>query len=121
MELHNLSDCRGPIAADERVRSVAPPNNYRLKIFYQYLPHVSAFFRRRRMARIMNTLQIKPRMRVLDLGGTLEIWEHMPVPLDITLLNLPGEVSDERREITRSPALRRHTFHSVEGNALNVV
>jgi len=121
MDEHDRDDRNGPIAADERVRSVAPPNSYRLKIFYRYLPHVSAFFRRRRMARIMNALQIKPGMRVLDLGGTPEIWEHMPVPLDITLLNLPGEVSDQRRAITLSPALRQHTFHSVEGNALNVV
>ena len=38
----------------------------------------------------MRMLDIKPGTRVLDLGGSPSIWENVAVPLDITILNLPG-------------------------------
>jgi hypothetical protein len=100
---------------------VAPPNSFRLKIFYKFLPHVSAFFRRRRMARIARLMHVRPGMKVLDLGGTPSIWEHMSVPLDITLLNLPGAVTEGEHKVLQSAPLKHHTFHTVEGNALDVV
>jgi len=61
-----------------------------------------------------------PGTRVLDLGGVPEIWEHVSMPLDITLLNLPGAVSPGEFEILQSPSLKHHTFHVVDGDACNV-
>lgn len=109
-----------PIAADPRVRSVAPDNSFRLKAFYLLLPAVMAFFRERRMRMLRSLVTIEPGTRVLDLGGAPAIWEHIPVPLDITLLNLPGAVSAGEREVVQSPGLNHHTFHLIEGDACNV-
>ncbi len=111
---------RKPIAADARVRSVAPENSLRLKAFYRLLPTVSAYFRRRRMEMFVKTLNVKPGARVLDLGGAPAIWESVAVPLEITLLNLPGAVSSGELEILQSPGLKHHVFHVMEGDACNV-
>jgi ubiquinone/menaquinone biosynthesis C-methylase UbiE len=109
-----------PIAADARVRSVAPENSFRLKAFYLLLPAVMAFFRERRMRTLLSLVRIEPGTRVLDLGGAPAIWEHIRVPLDITLLNLPGAVSAGERAVLQSPGLNHHTFHLIEGDACNV-
>ncbi len=111
---------RVPIAADPRVRSVAPEGSVRLNVFYRFLPNVAAFFRRRRMKKFVQVLKIKPGTRVLDLGGAPAIWEHVSVPLQITLLNLPGALSMGEVEVLKAPNLRHHTFHLVKGNACNV-
>jgi Methyltransferase domain len=113
-------DPRTPIAADPRVRSVAPEGSVRLRVFYKLLPSISTFFRRRRMRRLVEIVKIRPGTRVLDLGGTPVIWEHVSVPLEITLLNLPGGVSPGMSEILQSHHLRHHTFHVLEGDACNV-
>lgn len=120
MEPEQQSSRRKPIAADPRVRSVAPGSGMRLKVFYRFLPIVSAFFRRRRMAKFLKTFEIKPGTRVLDLGGAPAIWEHVSEPLDITLLNLPSTISAGEFEVLQSPGLRHHTFHVVEGDACKV-
>ena len=86
------NQARGPIAR-LRVRSVAPEGSVRLKIFYEILPRISDVFRQRRMRRLVKLINIRPGMRVLDLGGTPTIWEHFTEPLEITLLNLPGGIS----------------------------
>jgi len=49
------------------------------------------------------------------------IWEHVSVPLEITLMNLPGAISPGMSVILQSPRLRHHTFHAVEGDACNVI
>ena len=59
---------RKPIGTDARVRPVAPKGSIWLKAFYRFLPSVSAFFRRRRMRTLVETLNITPGKRVLDLG-----------------------------------------------------
>ncbi|HVO22994.1 MAG TPA: methyltransferase domain-containing protein [Candidatus Margulisiibacteriota bacterium] len=100
------------------MRSVAPAGSVRLKLFYKVLPTISAFFRRRRMSRLIEAVKIRSGMRVLDLGGTPAIWEHVSVPLEITLLNLT--IAPGTSEILRSPSLEHHTFHVVEGDACNV-
>ena len=115
------NESRRPIAADPRVRSVAPEGSVRLKVFYKLLPRISTFFRRRRMMRLVKIIKIKPGMRVLDLGGTPTIWEHVSVPLEIMLLNLPGAISLGMSASLQSPRLRHHTFHAVEGDACNVI
>jgi SAM-dependent methyltransferase len=50
---------------------------------------VSAYFRRRRMARFVRTMGIAPDTRVLDVGGTPDSWRLLPAPPRVTLLNTP--------------------------------
>jgi SAM-dependent methyltransferase len=114
------SETRGPIAADPRVRSVAPKGSLRLVVFYKLLPRISTFFRQRRMRRLVELVKIRPGMRVLDLGGTPTIWEHVSEPLEITLLNLPGGISPGMSAALQSPRLAHHKFHTIEGDACNV-
>jgi SAM-dependent methyltransferase len=96
---------------------VAPGNNVRIKTFYRLLPHFSAVARRRRMQGLMRMLEIRPGTRVLDLGGSPAIWDNLPVPLDITILNLPGAVPSFQLDDARTSI---HTFYYVEGDACNV-
>jgi hypothetical protein len=70
------------------------------------------------MESLMRMLRIRPGTRVLDLGGSPSIWESMSVPLDITILNLPGGImSHELDSISTRTSI--HTFHLVEGDACN--
>ena len=94
MEVRGEEDNRrGHIAEGNRRRGpVAPEKSVRIKAFYWLLPRFSAFARRRRMEGLIRTLKIKPGTRVLDLGGSPVIWENVPIPLDITILNLPGGI-----------------------------
>jgi hypothetical protein len=112
---------RTSVAADARIRSVAPENSVRLKAFYRFLPAVQTYFRQRRMKAFLTLLHVKPGTRVLDLGGAPAIWEHVPVPLEVTLLNLPGAISPGQQEVLEGPSLRHHKFHLVEGDGCNVV
>ena len=63
---------------------------------------------------------MKPGTRVLDLGGGPAIWADAPIPLDITILNLPGAIpsSGTGFDLTRGTSI--HTFHFVEGDACDV-
>jgi hypothetical protein len=109
----------GHMADGNRRRGpVAPENSFRIQAFYQLLPHFSALARRRRMESLIRIMEIKPRTRVLDLGGSPSIWEHVSVPLDVTILNLPGGIPsfDEAPGVGTSI----HVFHHVEGDACNV-
>jgi hypothetical protein len=58
------------------------------------------------MKKFAEILRIKPGTRVLDLGGTPGIWEHISASLEITLLNLPGALSPGEFEMLQSPGLR---------------
>jgi hypothetical protein len=121
MEVRGEEDKRRAQIAGLKRRSgpVAPEKSVRIKVFYRLLPHVSAVARRRRMERLIRMLEIKPGIRVLDLGGSPVIWENVPVPLDITILNLPGGIpSFERDSFDERTSI--HTFHFVEGDACDV-
>lgn len=63
-----------------------------------------------RMARFMEQMELKGGERVLDMGGLAAFWNDCPVPLDLTIVNLPG--SGLRGEVDP-----RHTVTYVEGNA----
>ena len=119
MEVRGEEDKRrGHIAdANRRRGPVAPENSARIKAFYWLLPSLSALARRRRMEDLMRMLEIRPGTRVLDLGGHPFIWADAPVPLDITILNLPGSISSSERDFAGTSI---HTFHYVEGDACNV-
>ena len=120
MEPHEQNGRQKPVAMDPRVRPLAPGDSVRLKVFYQLLPNVSTFFRRRRMTMFLEIMKVEPGTRVLDLGGAPAIWEHVSPPLEITLLNLPGSVSSGEFKMLQAPGLKHHTFHVIEGDACNV-
>jgi hypothetical protein len=98
---------------------VAPENSIRIKAFYRLLPRFSALARQRRMEGFMRMLDIKPGTRVVDLGGSPSIWENVPIPLDVTILNLPGAVTSFELDALAASA-KLHTFHFVEGDACDV-
>jgi hypothetical protein len=64
------------------------------------------------MANFVSTLGLRKGTRVLDLGGQPHIWEDVAVPLDITILNLPG-VADRTSS-------RHHRITYIEGDACAV-
>jgi Methyltransferase domain len=119
MEVHGQESKRRehPAGTKSRRSPVAPENNVRIKTFYRLLPHFSAVARRRRMQSLMRILELRSGTRVLDLGGSPVIWENISVPLDITILNLPGGVPSFQLDDARTS---NHTFYYVEGDACNV-
>lgn len=85
----------------------------RLKLLYWFYDRAIPVMRSRRMAFFARTMGIRPGLRVLDLGGTSYNWQWLPVPLDITILNLPGIMVDYA---VAGP----HRFHFVEGDATDM-
>jgi hypothetical protein len=84
----------------------------RLRTYERLLKVLQPWARRRRM-RQLSLLGLKPGERVIDLGGTCEIWDFVETPLDITIVNLPGV------DIKNSgPSL--HKFHLVTGDATDL-
>jgi len=67
-------------------------------------------WRRQRMAQFSKTMHLREGMRILDLGGTPEIWNFLESQLDVTLLNLPEETSRWETNIHRN-------FKFVDGDA----
>lgn len=65
--------------------------------------------RRKRMQEFCDRVGVTPAARILDLGGRPEIWNFVLQPLDITILNLPGEVERD--------VLTHHNIRFVEGDA----
>jgi hypothetical protein len=87
----------------------------RLRFFYKAIKLVQPISRRGRMVQFEKILGPVPGTRVIDLGGTseiwgLEIWGLVKTPLDITILNLPGTNQKEG-------AKRHHHFAFAEGDA----
>jgi hypothetical protein len=84
----------------------------RLKVF-QSLTRVASFYaREQRMRDFAELMGVKSGLRILDLGGSPTIWQYLKPPLDITILNLPGQI--EKRSDTH------HRIHYVEGDACRV-
>jgi len=84
----------------------------RLWTFQWLLAPVSRRSRRKRMKRFVEIMGVKAHDRILDLGGHPEIWSFVDIPLDITILNLPGAI------LARGSALHRIAY--VEGDACDV-
>jgi SAM-dependent methyltransferase len=55
---------------------------------------ISTYFRRRRMLRFAEELKITEATRVLDIGGTPECWNLLPLRPRVTLLNTPRAKDD---------------------------
>ncbi len=45
------------------------------------------------MEEFVERMHLRKGIRVIDLGGTPEIWNYLRIELDITILNLPDEIS----------------------------
>lgn len=84
----------------------------RVKLFYFMMRPFSAVSRDKRMNLYVNLMGIDEHMSILDLGGQPMIWDSLPIRLNITILNLPGNA------VVNHPS--KHTIHYVEGDACRV-
>lgn len=66
--------------------------------------------REARMKRFVEVMRVRPGQRVIDLGGETGLWRFVDVPLDVTILNLPGQPINDRQH---GP----HRFTIVRGDA----
>lgn len=85
----------------------------RFKLFYEWMAPVSHAARRRRMAQFASLLDLRAGDRVIDLGGTPQIWDLVETPLKVTIVNIPGAASPP------APSAR-HDFKMVEGDACDL-
>lgn len=69
--------------------------------------------RAKRMARFIERMTIRGGERIIDLGGTAIFWADCPLPLDITIVNLPGSP-------LRSDDETIHKLTYIEGDACNM-
>ncbi len=79
-------------------------------MLYAIKPRMQRLWRRRRMAAFLERMRPKSGTRIIDLGGTPEVWEMIDLDLDVTLLNQPGAWEK------RSEPLK-HVYRFVEADA----
>jgi hypothetical protein len=82
----------------------------RLKLYQKGLAFLQPAMRGRRMARFEEIFALRPGTRIIDLGGTSEIWNLVKTPLDITIVNLPSVK-------TMKSVSSHHQLTLVEGDA----
>jgi hypothetical protein len=82
-----------------------------MKRFKQQMQH---FWRQRRMSVFLTRMEVKSSYRIIDLGGTPELWEMVEQDLDITLLNFP-EVIKSYQQLNF-----RHHYHFLAGDACHL-
>lgn len=69
--------------------------------------------RRKRMDLFIQKMGLRGGERILDMGGVASFWQDCPLPLEITIINLPGSgLYDNPNPI--------HTVTYVEGDACNM-
>jgi hypothetical protein len=59
-----------------------------------WLTALSIYFRRRRMLRFARECSITPKTRILDIGGTPDCWDLLPIRPRVVLLNTPRAKED---------------------------
>lgn len=84
----------------------------RIDVFYMLVRLVSKRSRQGRMRAFVNLMGVKTGMSILDLGGLPQIWDSVPLPLNITILNLPG--------CARCNTPTHHNISYVEGDACDI-
>ncbi|WP_110354145.1 methyltransferase domain-containing protein [Methylobacterium sp. B4] len=87
-------------------------NFMRIHTFYAMLKPFSARMRRKRMNHFFEAMNISTDKKIIDLGGHQKIWNAADLPLQITILNLPGAVNTSEHA--------QHRFVFVEGDACDV-
>lgn len=85
----------------------------RFKIFKFLLIPFQKQMRKSRMALFVEKVQPVKNMKILDLGGTSEIWDFVDVPLNITCLNL--SINTKMINYTT-----HHNIVFIEGDACNL-
>ena len=68
--------------------------------------------RAKRMREFEQRMRPTAQPRIIDLGGTPEVWRYIREPLDITIVNLPGETGQEMPS--------HHRVEFIEGDACNL-
>ena len=64
-----------------------------LDIFYKYLRSYQHHTRQKRSKLFSQSIRLQPGMKVIDLGGSPDIWKFVATPLNITMLNLEYDPS----------------------------
>ena len=82
------------------------------KVLRKLLDKTSPQRRKARMTKFVEMMDLKPGMRVVDLGGSTKLWRFVPVPLEVTVLNLSAQRIDENQ-------YGDHKFTIVRGDATN--
>lgn len=85
----------------------------RYALFHTALRAKAPFSRRQRQQRMdlfLRTMNLQGGERVLDLGGTAAFWRDCPLPLRLTIVNLPGSGMQDA-----GPSI--HDMTLVEGDA----
>ena len=85
----------------------------RLRLYQHYLLPYQHRSRKRRSELMTDIMNIRPGMRIIDLGGAPMMWQFIDIPLNITLLNLlhtPEAVGDAKD-------MPQHTFTFEIGDA----
>ncbi len=82
-------------------------------LLYAALNYISPKLRARRMKTFTNLFALHPGLRICDLGGASRIWNSVSVPLDITIVNLPGFLADQG-----DPTKHRFTFLEADATSL---
>jgi hypothetical protein len=59
-------------------------------------------WRRNRMQEFSKRMKLRPGLHILDLGGTPELWQHLDLQWEVTLLNLPGQVEFWPKETSKN-------------------
>jgi hypothetical protein len=83
----------------------------RIEAMYRVMPHFQRAMRRRRMEAFLRCMKPRPKARILDLGGTTRIWDLVSLPLELTIVNLPGQIE---------PRPSRHHVTYAEGDACDL-
>ena len=88
----------------------------RLKLYQHYLGPYQRRARARRSQWFKSVMDIRPGMRVLDLGGAPMLWQFTDVPLNITLMN----ILHTAEAVSDAPKIPQHTFKFEIGDACNL-
>ena len=108
--MNHLDMAPSDVTRDQRSSGLASTLRYlRTDLYYYFLRPFSIKNRGRRMQQFAAKMNIKEGMSVIDLGGQPQIWDAVPVNLDVTILNLPGIASGECKSA--------HSIHYIEGDA----
>jgi hypothetical protein len=99
------------------------------ELFRKILVKAGPKARQARMAHFVEIMKPKPFQRVIDLGGTTKLWRFVDVPLDVTILNLPGQSIDRKQygehrftlitgDATKAPEIEDNSFDIVFSNSV---
>ncbi len=75
--------------------------------------HLQQIWRQRRMSVFLMKMAVKNGYKIIDLGGTPQLWEMIDLDLEITLLNISPVINYQ-------PNRLKHSYHFITGDACNI-